>query len=366
MHQEDSPSDDRTRDDRYPPANSWADQPRGDAPEEDKHRRRQDIPRWREQFYLVWDLIIMVLVSASLLLILFDTLYMTGPFRAMLGAISPSLEQGGAWLNANFETIDLWFVAVFVLDVLGGWAFAIWEKRYHRWFFYPFVHWYDVLGCIPVGGLRMLRVLRVIGLLIRLQRTRLIDIRTWGIYRFFYKYYEIVLEELSDRVIVRMLTDVQEGFLSKGNLSQRVTNEVLMPRKQQLIDDVSVRVQRVLGESYAHHRDDINTWVSGLIHRAVTENPTIRSLQRLPMGAQVVEAMDEAMADVTSRLIREAVIGIRSPDFRSLIEELADRTISRSVPASTSDYQALEQVLVEVLDVLKDEVKVQRWKERYY
>ncbi|WP_227875769.1 ion transporter [Kushneria konosiri] len=366
MHQEDSPSDNHTPRDRYPPANSWADQPRSDDPEEDKHEPKRDIPLWLERFYLVWDLVIMVLVSTSLLLILFDTLYLTGPFRDLLSAISPTLEQWGGWLHANFETIDLWFVAVFVFDVLMGWAFAIWDRRYHRWFFYPFVHWYDVLGCIPVGGLRLLRVLRVIGLLVRLQRTRLIDIRTWGIYRFFYKYYEIVLEEVSDRVIVRMLTDVQEGFLSKGNISRRVTDEVLLPRKQQLVDDVAHRIQRILGESYAEHREDINDWVSGLVHRAITENPTVRSLQRLPLGAQMVEAMDEAMADVASRLIREAVIGIRSPDFRSLIEELANRTIDRSVPVSASDYQALEQVLVEVLDVLKSEVKVQRWKERYH
>lgn len=348
----------------YPPADSWADTPHaGGRKGGGAKQQKRDMPPWRRRFYLVWDAAILVLVALSLLLILVDTLYMSATVRTLLEAAS--LEAPVRFLSDHFRTIDLWFVAIFLLDVLIGWGFAIWERRYHRWFFYPFVHWYDVLGSIPVGGFRLLRILRVVGLLMRLQHANIIDMRTWRIYRFLYKYYEILLEEISDRVIVRTLTDVQEGFLSHGELSRRVTDEVLMPRKQQIIDDVSRRVQRTLGESYAYHRDDLNAWVGGIVHRAVTENPTIRTLQRMPMGDRVVEAMDEAIRDVTNRLIREAVVGLRSPDFRSLIEEVANRAIERSVPSDAREYQALEEVMNEVIDVIKSEVKVQRWKERY-
>ncbi|HBZ99013.1 MAG TPA: preprotein translocase subunit SecA, partial [Pseudomonas sp.] len=52
------------------------------------------------------------------------------------------------------------FVAVFLLDVLLGWTVALFERRYARWYYYPFAHWYDVLGCIPLAGVRWLRGLR--------------------------------------------------------------------------------------------------------------------------------------------------------------------------------------------------------------
>ncbi|MFC0269576.1 hypothetical protein [Kushneria aurantia] len=358
-------ADGERRNDRQdPPANSWADEPHYSADNETTEPPRQT-PAWRDRLYMIWDLIILALVAASLLLILFDTLYLLQWFRDLLSLVPP-IAAAAQWLNDNFNTIDLWFVAIFIFDVLAGWAFAIWEHRYHRWYFYPFVRWYDVLGCVPVGGLRFLRILRMIGLLVRLQRSGLIDIRKWRIYRFLYKYYQILLEELSDRVIVRMLTDVQEGFLSQGNISRRVTSEVLMPRQQQLVDDVSNRVQRILGESYAHHRDDINQWVSGLVKRALHDNTTVQGLQRLPMGHQLVDAMDEAITDVTRNLIREAVVGIRSPQFRTLLEEVANRTIERNMPSQQADYRTLEEVLSEVLEVVKSEVKVQRWKERYF
>ena len=52
---------------------------------------------------------------------------------------------------------------------------AIRKQTYPRWYFYPFLHWYDLLGCIPIGSFRMLRLLRLISLTIRLQKMGIID-----------------------------------------------------------------------------------------------------------------------------------------------------------------------------------------------
>src|SRR5699024_12405934 len=100
----------------------------------------------------------------------------------------------------TFAFIDLCFVAVFAADVLFGWAVAIWQRTYYRWFFYPFLHWYDVLGCIPLSGFRWLRVLRLIALGVRLQRLEIIDVRNWRQYACLRHYYDIVVEDRSDRV----------------------------------------------------------------------------------------------------------------------------------------------------------------------
>src|SRR5690554_8117531 len=147
-----------------------------------------------ERLHLVWDLLILVLVTINLTLLLFDSLFLLGPLNDAFAAIAPGLHAAyDRHIHANFIEIDLLFVAVFVLDVLLGWAVAVAERRYHRWFFYPFVHWYDVLGCIPVGGFRLLRLLRVISLLHRLHRLGLIDVRRWYLYRTVAKYYDILL-----------------------------------------------------------------------------------------------------------------------------------------------------------------------------
>ncbi|OHV07841.1 preprotein translocase subunit SecA [Kushneria phosphatilytica] len=322
------------------------------------------MPRWRELLYISWDCAIVALVSLSLALILFDTLYALTPLPALLNAISPDLREAGGWLHRHFTTIDLWFVAILAFDVLAGWILAIVERRYHRWFFYPFVHWYDVLGCLPVSGLRVLRILRVIGLVIRLQRMGIVDVTRWRLFLFFNHYYQILLEELSDRVALKLLDNLQEEIRDSNRLPERVVERVLRPRKQQLIDDIAHRVNTLVSEGYGHNRDHVETWITGLIHRAVTENPSMRRLSRMPMGAGVVEALDETLADVVTRLIREAVIGMRSPEFTALAGELADSGFDVMTRVGREESHSLEEAMIEVLEIVKEEVATQRWKER--
>lgn len=60
------------------------------------------------------------------------------------------------------------FVSIFIAELLIRWMVTIHQKTYHKWFFYPVIHWFDVLGCIPVGSFRWLRLLRVFSILYRL------------------------------------------------------------------------------------------------------------------------------------------------------------------------------------------------------
>ncbi|MDG4870709.1 hypothetical protein P8631_22160, partial [Guyparkeria sp. 1SP6A2] len=81
-------------------------------------------------------------------------------------------------------------------------------------------------GFIPVGGFRLLRILRVVSLLHRLHRLGLITVTQWPLYRFFAKYYDILLEELSDRIALRLLGNVQQQITSSDSLSERVIERV--------------------------------------------------------------------------------------------------------------------------------------------
>ena len=319
-----------------------------------------------ERIHLVWDLVIIVLVVANLLLLLIDGLFLLSPLNDAFEAIAPGLH--GVYdrhIHANFVAIDLVFVAIFVLDVLLGWAAAIAERRYHRWFFYPFVHWYDVLGCIPVGGFRLLRILRVISLLHRLQRLEMIDIRRWRLYGFYAKYYDILLEELSDRIALRQLGSIQEQVRSSDSLSQRIVDEVIMPRKQALIHEICRRLEEMADSAYRANRDDLMRFISVLVRRTLAESPEIKRLRRLPLGGQVASALDEALSDIAQRLVHEAIEGLHAPEFDSLVEHLADSSFDAWLRVDAHTDQVTEQVLLDILELLKEQVARQRWKHRY-
>lgn len=317
---------------------------------------------------LVWDLAIMVLVVINLALIVFDSLFAADVFAALVHAISPLFHDWYAGtIHANFATIDLYFVAVYVLDVLGGWAIAVWRQRYHRWFFYPFVHWYDVLGCIPVAGFRWLRALRVIALGVRLQRLGLIDVRNWYAFEVAKKYYDIFVEEVSDRVVVNVLSGVQEEVNSGASeLSSRVVREVIQPRKQQLVKSVSQRVEQAVSRAYGANQNEIQGYVANLVDRAVAGNTAMAGLAAVPMlGRAVTASIGWAIRDAVNNVLDEAVAGLDSPQFDELVQHIADSVFDIFADDAVATDPELREALVEILELVKAQVRVQRWKQTY-
>lgn len=319
-----------------------------------------------ERVHLAWDLLVIALVIANLALLLFDSLFLLPPLNSAFEAVAPTLH--GTYerhIHANFLAIDLAFVAVFILDVLLGWAVAIAQRRYHRWFFYPFVHWYDVLGCIPLAGFRLLRILRVISLLFRLQRLKMIDVRRWYLYGVLAKYYDILMEELTDRIAIRMLDNVQAQVRTRDSLTSGMVEQVIRPRQQALIQEISQRLEAMAGSAYTHNRPDILRYVRGLVGRTLTESPEIQRLSRLPMGSQLTRGLEASLSDLTCRLVNEALAGLQSPEFSALVEQLAESGFDAWLRTDPHTEQVTEQVLVDVLELLKEQIAVKEWRQRY-
>lgn len=318
--------------------------------------------RRRDQLHAAWEAFIVLLVCINLSLILFDSLFALQPVSAVLVDLAPELHaRYQQSVHANFQYIDLGFVAIFVLDVLLGWTVALFERRYARWYYYPFAHWYDVLGCIPLAGLRWLRVLRVGALLIRLQRLGLVDMRGWAIYGLFSRYYYLLIEELSDRVMVRLFGRLQQEIGASDDLSRRLLQEVVRPRKQRLLNDISRRLQDMLETGYRDNRGAIEGYVSQLIHQALQNNPEMHNLRRLPLGNRLASTLDDALSDIAARLLQGAVEGMRGPQFQALAGNLADEFFDAWVYQDKNTDLALEELLVDVIEVLKQQVLDRRW-----
>ena len=328
-------------------------------PVPEQTRRRE---RVIDGMHAAWEALIVLLVCINLGLILFDSLFILPPINDALAEWAPVLYQRyDALIHQNFQRIDLAFVAIFIFDVLLGWTVALFERRYARWYYYPFAHWYDVLGCIPLSGFRWLRVLRVGSLLIRLQRLGLIDMRRWAVFGLVNRYYMLLLEELSDRVMVRLFSRMQQEIGASDDLSRRLLQEVIRPRKERLLNDLSRRMHNMLESGYRDNRGAIDGYVGGLIHQALLNNPEVIRLRRLPMGGRVADTLDEALTDIAAQLLQGAAEGLESPQFRRLARNLADEFFEAWVYQDENTDLALEEVLVDIIEVLKQQVLDRRW-----
>lgn len=318
-----------------------------------------------ERLFLLWDLAMVVLVLLNLALIAFDMLFAIDALAAAFETIAPLAH---AWylhnIHENFLAIDLVFVAIFVFDVVLGWTIAVVEKQYLRWYFYPFAHWYDVLGCIPVAGFRLLRILRVISITIRLQRLGLIEIRDWAIYRKVMVVYDIIVEEVSDRVVVNVLSGAQREIASGGSeLTDRVLQEIVQPRQQQLVRAASTRIEDAVIKAWQENRPEIRRYIGTLVHAAVHGNRALHNLERVPMlGSTVTHALDEAITDTVHEVLNEAVTGLESSDFDNLVQHITDTVLSQLLEQGAGEPTEFSEAVVEVLDLVKEQVAVKQWR----
>jgi len=321
-----------------------------------------------ERLFLLWDLAIIALVSLNLALIIADALFAVGPLANAFAALWPA---GHDWfetrIDDNFVAIDLVFVGIFVADVLAGWAVAIYQQRYYRWFFYPFARWYDVLGCVPVAGFRFLRVLRLLSIVMRLQRLGVIDIRNWAVYKTVMFYYDIVVEEISDRVVIKVLSGAQDELRSGGQqLSHRVVEEVIQPRRQSLVASASTHIENAIISAYQDNREELQAYIANVVNRGVDNNAALKNLERVPMlGSFVSRALDDAISDTVNNVMDEAVNGLSSADFDALVQNLTDSVMTRLLADDIAQTSELRDAIVEILDIVKDQVAVQRWREHF-
>lgn len=270
-------------------------------------------------------------------------------------------------IHRDFLRVDLYFVTVFVIELLIRWMMAIKEKQYHRWFFYPFIHWYDVLGCIPVGEFRFLRILRVISITIRLQKLEIIDLTKTYLFERAAKYMNILVEEVSDRVVVNVLENIQDEVGEGTPVSDRVITEVIMPQKALLVEWLSQRLQTVSSDAHRAYREDIQEYVERRIADAVDNNREIKDISMIPVfGSMIARNLEKAISDIVFSVVNGIIEDLASSNNREIVSDLTDLTLE-SILVQGNDEKAgqiVKEMVLQSIEIVKDQVKVKKWKVR--
>lgn len=325
----------------------------------------------RRQDYglIILDLVMLVLVNINILLFIFYWIYLNPFFREFVAEQLPPLHQVLNPVFEQFFVIDTIFLGIYLAELAFRWIWAIYRKTYHRWFFYPFVHWYDVLGCIPVGSFRFLRVLRVFALGARLQRLGVLDLSGTYIYASYVKYRGVLVEEVSDKVVINVLQGMQNEIEKGLPVTDKLLHEVVLPYKPVLVQWLSRRLRQVTRESYGVYKEDLQKYVSEKITLAVDQNKQIRQIEAVPMlGKQVGAMLEDAIQDIVFQVVNGLLQDIAGRDHSRFLDELSGLMLNTVLHEEKEDEEdALDKILsrfaLDVLEVIKERVAVQQWKE---
>ncbi len=329
------------------------------------HINTENLKKSHQLIWFVIDFAMLGLLILNLAFIIFDSIYGFEVVQDGLASLSPAITEAYQPIHRNFIVYDLIFVAIFLSEFVLRWGYAIKAKVYDRWYFYPFIHWYDIIGCIPVGSFRFLRVLRVISIIYRLHQYKIIDVTQTKTFKFFHFYYEAFLEELSDRIVIKVITGAQDEIRKGSPLFERIQNDILYPRRAMLSDWISQRVAEAAQQGYVPNRGALRTYLEDRVDSALKQNLELSRLKYLPVvGPTIQETLEECVGDIVANVIHQILEDLASSSNHAFIEDIVNVFLPSPTPGVEEVHnEALINLLVEILDAIKTQVGVKHWRE---
>lgn len=313
--------------------------------------------------WLFIDLSMLFLLAVNLIWILLDALFATEIVHAGLTSLSPTLVQAYRPLHANFAIIDLVFVSIFLAEFCLRWIVAIKRKEYMRWYFFPFIHWYDLIGCIPLSGARIFRLLRVFSILYRLQKYQIIDLRSTALYQFVMFYYNVFVEELSDRIVIKVLNDAQEDLAAGSPLIDEISRKVLATRQHALNEWAAAMLVHI-GDSIAdqEHGETVRDHVKQSVGLAVRKNDQVSSLRLIPvLGSRIEITLENAVTDI----VTQSIINL----LQNITPDKLDNLLKHGLNKFSAEEKSIEReallVITECIELIKEHVGQQQWKNAF-
>lgn len=315
--------------------------------------------------WLVLDLLLLFLISLNLSWLLLDAILLNSGSGVMLARAFPDFIQHYRehW-HTRLQIYDSFFTFFLIGELLLRWLHAIWRKTYYRWFFYPFVRWYDVLGCIPIPAFRALRLLRLISIAYRLQKLGVIDLSQSSPFMAAYKYYRIVIEELSDRIVVNVLNGVQKEVREGGQLTHRLSEEILKPRRDRIVPWLAKLLSQTTAHAHGTHQQELSRYLDRTVRRAVAENPDLQKLKRrlLFAGPAVEEELQLVVSGLLTRILDDVLTDMAQPGNAAL-QDVAGGLFDTLNGSHEGMNETLRSILLESLELIKAQVSVQQWKD---
>lgn len=321
-------------------------------------------------WYLLYHALMMLLISIDLLLITIDALMMSTFLQHV--AESLGFQQGVIYYQQHYhepiKVVGGFFTIFLVAELLLRWGIAIVQKRYYRWFFYPFIHWYEVLGCLP--QLRALRLLRAVVIGYRLHQMGWHFLpKSW--YKTIHFYYSMIMEEISDRVILMAIDNIRtEIGHANGHLVHNIINKHRDDMERLIVELLQQEVTPLLQSSSPNTLPDfaepLAKKVGQSIQQSLIETPELRRIMRLiPIaGAMIEEQMMNIGQQIGENLTKSLSKNLTKAETLDQVYRHIAQTLSQVDTTSPTLEKLVISIMEESLTALAEQVKIQQWKQK--
>ena len=324
------------------------------------------------------DILMLVIAVVNLLMIIFDSFFKFQFFQSFVQSISNDFfifyrDE----IHPDFLLYDPFFVTIFVTELILQWIFSIIFRTYPKWWIYPFANWYDVLGCIPIGSFIWLRLLRIIAIAIRLHKIGMVNLRKGYFYKTFYSYYQILIQDAADKVMVIMLDSAQRAVAEPAPTAKNddhhrsILRDAIKPDQQELARVLAAKIHEVIDKNYHAHRDDMKEQIHKVIHEGFEKSVEMQRMENIPLiGKMIYNRLERTLDDITFQLVDSLSNKLASEELAEIIEKMINTSLdafmkkNKDLKIDTGADKELSKIFQNIasraLEQLKDDIEYKR------
>ena len=230
------------------------------------------------------------------------------------------------------------------------------------------MHWYDVMMCIPIiNGLNFFGFIRLFGLVYRLQRLGVFDLTKTFVFKKSAFVSEVIVEEVADRVIAKMISMTQEEVQKGSPLVEKIVQNVIKPKEDIIVNYLTNRIGQSMNMAYSQSRSELKEYTQKILTEAIHENQELKTLNYIPgLGNFIKETLDRAVADITFNTIDKLMQDIIDPNNTRGIKEVTHALIETFLDSQHPEGKELNKTIISIindaLQEIKDNVNQKEWK----
>ena len=263
-------------------------------------------------------------------------------------------------------TTEAWFIIFLIVELLTRWAIAIVQKHHQRWFFFPFIHWYEIVAIVPY--FRFLRLFRAGVVAYRLYEMGYqIFPTSWQEKGLFY--YRVVMEELSDRVVVTVLDGLKHELQTSTTHKDLISN-VIQHHRDLFSQALAEILQENLSRELQADRERIAKNVGQIVNQAIEDTPELTQLLRLiPIVGGRIEQQIQSIGQRLGENITQGLIDpLASPNTSTarhpnLYSDIAARISAIEIEKNDKLDELVRSAVFESLEAIRKQVKVKQWQQ---
>jgi hypothetical protein len=263
---------------------------------------------------------------------------------------------------------EAWFIVFLIAELLIRWGIAIVQRHHQRWFFFPFIHWYEVLAIIPY--LRFLRLFRAGIIAYRLHEMgykivpRSIQLKCQF-------YYNVVMEELSDRIVINVLDGIKNE-LETSSSHKVIIHDLVEHHRVLFATALADILQDTLSTELQAQRHVIAKNVGNIVNQAIEDTPELTQLLRLiPLVGSRIEQQIQSIGQRLGENITQGLIDPFTPnvaenendpkDEQNIYHYIANKISTLEIEDNPHLEKLVESAVFESLAAIRKQVAVKQW-----